>query len=84
MKHSKEHFWIHLLAVVTPTMHTLYDNTVQGLISDDGLSTKHHILNMLRVQLSQDEEQTLGFEEVNESMAEDIITELDRMERIPK
>ena len=65
-------------------MHTLYDNTAQGLISDDGLSTKHHILNMLRVQLSQDEEQTLGFEEVNESMAEDIITELDRMERIPK
>lgn len=44
-----------------------------------------HILQDLRVQLSQgNEEKTLGFEEVNESMAEDIIGELDRMERIPK
>lgn len=43
------------------------------------------IIRGLRVHLAQgQEEQTLNFEKVNESMPEDIIRELDRMERIPK
>lgn len=60
-------------------------HNARELRSNDRPLTKHTILNILRVQLSRgEEEKTLTFEKVNELLAEDIIRELDRVERVTK
>lgn len=60
-------------------------NNTRELRSDDGPLKKHSILNKFMVESSRgEEEKTLDFEGVSGVVAEEVIRELDRVERIPK
>lgn len=61
-----------------------FDNA-RKLRSDDGPLTKHSILNIFLVELSQaEEEKTLNFEGVDGTVAGEVISELDRREHISR